>query len=261
MTDAVAPIRRRFDVDDLRAVLHGTGVEKTVVVQSRCDTAETYELLAVADADGPVAGVVGWLDLTAPRALRDEIAAFRTAPGGAALVGVRHLVQDEVDPRWLLREPVQASLDELGREGLVYDLVVRPPQLPAALQVVAAHPDTRFVVDHLAKPRIAAGDRDPEWAAVLRELSTLPNVWCKLSGLVTEADRDGWTVDQLRPYVELAAGWFGDDRLLFGSDWPVCTLAASYREVLDALQELLAGATASAREKILGLNAIAVYGL
>jgi L-fuconolactonase len=204
---------------------------------------------------------VGWVDLTRPRAIPEQVAAYRAAPGGAALVGIRHLVQDEPDPGWLLREPVHRSLEELGRAGLVYDLVVRPEQLPAVLETVRAHPGTRFVVDHLAKPRIARGDRDPEWEAAMRPLSQLPNVWCKLSGLVTEAAWDGWTVDRLRPYVERACAWFGDDRLLFGSDWPVCTLAASYRQVLDAAQELIAGADASVRARIMGLNAVALYGL
>lgn len=261
MTGAFAPLRRRFDVDALRDELKGTEVQGTVVVQARCDTSETFELLAVTEPTSLVRGVIGWLDLMHPASVSAQVAAFRAAPGGAALVGIRHLVQDEPDPRWLLREPVQQAIGELGRAALVYDFVVRPEQLPAVLRTVQEHPDTRFVIDHLAKPRIAKGQRDPEWAAMMQRLSRLPNVCCKLSGLVTEAEWDSWTVDQLRPYVELAYEWFGGERLMFGSDWPVCALAATYRQVLDAILDVLSAATPSVRAQVMGLNAVAFYGL
>jgi L-fuconolactonase len=145
--------------------------------------------------------------------------------------------------------------------GLTFDLVIRPAQLSAAVAVVRAHPATRFVLDHIAKPRMAAGPSDPEWERQMMLLAALPNVWCKFSGLVTEADWSNWTVDDIRPYTDLVCEWFGDDRLLFGSDWPVCTLAASYEQVFVLAGELLASVSETARAKIMGGNAAAVYGL
>jgi L-fuconolactonase len=261
MTDEVAPLCRPFRLDDLRAVLTDAGVDASIVVQARCDTAETFEFLADAGSDSPVCGVVGWVDLTQPRGVEGQLASFAAATNGSALVGIRHLVQDERDPDWLRQEAVQQSIAAIGRRGLVYDLVIRPPQLSAALATVEANPETRFVIDHMAKPRIAHGSSDPEWEEPMRRLAALPNVWCKLSGLVTEADWSDWTIEHLRAYVDPVCEWFGEDRLMFGSDWPVCTLAASYADVIGALRELIAGATKTAQEKIMGLNAIAVYGL
>lgn len=261
MTGAYAPLRRRFEVDDLVQAMDGTGVEATVVVQVRHDMRETFELLALAGLESPVRGVVGWVDLTEPKRLADQVAEFRGSPHGSTLVGIRHLVQDEPDPEWLLQESVQRSLDILAELDLTYDLVIRPAQLPAAVAVTRAHPATRFVLDHIAKPRMAAGPTDPEWERHMTSLAELPHVWCKLSGLVTEADWNNWTVEDIRPYAERVWDWFGADRLLFGSDWPVCTLAAPYRRVFDLAGELLAGVSETARARIMGENAVAVYGL
>jgi L-fuconolactonase len=259
MTGAYAPLRRRFEVDDLLEAIEGTGVGATVVVQVRHDVRETFELLALAAPGSPVRGVVGWLDLTEPERITDQIAEFRAGPHRAAFVGIRHLVQDEPDPDWLLQGSVQRSLDILAELALTYDLVIRPAQLPAAVAVARAHPATRFVLDHIAKPRMAAGPSDPEWERYVPLLAELPNVWCKLSGLVTEADWQHWRIDDIRPYAERVASWFGEDRLLFGSDWPVCTLAATYGQVFDLAGELLAGTSDAARAKIMGGNALAVY--
>lgn len=261
MTDDVAPLRRPFGLDDLRAVLAKAGVDASVVVQARDDAAETLELLADAGTDSPVCGVVGWVDLTKPDDVEAQLASFASAPNGDALVGIRHLVQGERDPDWLRQGSVQRSIAAIGRRGLAYDLVVRPPQLHAAVAAVEANPETRFVIDHIGKPRIANGSSDSEWEGPMRRLAALPNVWCKLSGLVTEADWTSWTIEQLRAYTDPVCEWFGEDRLMFGSDWPVCTLAASYADVLGALRELIAATTNTAQEKILGLNTVAAYNL
>jgi L-fuconolactonase len=261
MTGAFAPLRRQFAIDDLVQAMEGTGVEATVLVQVRHDLQETFEMLALAGPAGPVRGVVGWLELTEPDQVADRVQRFRDSPHGSALVGVRHLVQDEPDPEWLLQQPVQRSLDILGELGLTYDLLVRPAQLPAAVATARAHTATRFVLDHIAKPRMAAGPSDPEWKRSMPLLAELPNVWCKLSGLVTEADWHDWRIDDIRRYTDLVYDWFGEDRLLFGSDWPVCTLAASYRRVFDLAGELLAGKAETAQAKVMGENAVAVYGL
>jgi L-fuconolactonase len=254
MTDEVDSIRRRFMPDDLQPLLIANGVDLTVVVQARSDLEETRELLRLAAATDFIAGVVGWADLTSP-ALADELVSLQNAEGGDRLVGIRHQVHDEPDARWLLRDDVLRGLHFVRDAGLVYDLLLRPRELPAALQAVRAVDGLRFVIDHIAKPRIAAGPNDPDWERGLAAFADLDNVGCKVSGLVTEADWESWRIDDLAPYVEKVVSWFGEDRLLLGSDWPVCTLAASYDEVIQVARTLLPG------EKPFGANAIEVYGL
>src|SRR5262249_32654650 len=155
------------------------------------------------------------------------------------LVGIRHQVHDEPDPDWLLRDDVQHGIEAVGEAGLVYDLLVRTRELPAALETVRRHPDISFVIDHAAKPRIAAIPWDSDWDKGLAPFSDQANVACKLSGLVTEADWKSWRPEQLEPYVRRVVGWFGSDRCMFGSDWPVCLLAATYDQVFDAMQQIL----------------------
>ena len=260
MTGRLAAIRRRFDPDDLRPLLAAAGVDATIAVQAVSSPAETRHLLAVAAGGGPVAGVVGWADLTDP-GVAEALDRLRAAPGGDRLVGIRHQVHDEPDAAWLLRPDVQRGIGAVGAAGLVYDLLVRTRELPAALETARRHPGVRFVVDHAAKPRIAAGPRDPAWEAAMAPLAGLPNVHCKLSGLVTEADWGAWRPADLRPYVDRALDWFGPERCLFGSDWPVCLLAAGYQQVLDALTGAIADLDAASRAAVMGGTAERVYGL
>jgi L-fucono-1,5-lactonase len=186
---------------------------------------------------------------------------MRSAPGGERLVGVRHQVQDEPDARWLLRPDVREGLRAIGEAGMAYDLLLTPLQLPAAVQIVRELPDVRFVVDHLAKPAIAAGMWEP-WASGLAELAAAgPHVTAKLSGLVTEADWAAWSVNQLRPYVQHALECFGPRRLMFGSDWPVCLLAAGYEAVVDAAEALLADLGDDERWAVFADTAREVYRL
>jgi L-fuconolactonase len=184
-----------------------------------------------------VAGVVGWVDMTDHQAagLLNEL---RAGENGNYLVGIRHQVHDEEDEDWLLQESVQANLEALAIHGLVYDLLVKTRELPAAITTARDFPHLRFVVDHIAKPPIASGQID-EWSTLMHEFAGHEHVACKLSGLVTEANQDSWTVEDLKPYVSTVYEIFGPDRLMFGSDWPVCTLAASYDQVVDALRETL----------------------
>jgi L-fuconolactonase len=259
MTDELGSIRRPFGPDDLRPLLAAHGVDRTVLVQTRSSLDETRELLALADRTDFVAGVVGWVDLTAPD-VAAGLLALRDGPGGLWLVGVRHQVHDEPDAGWLLRPDVRRGLEAVGKAGLVYDLLVRPRELPAALEVARTLPDVRFVIDHVAKPRVRDG-ADPEWAERLAPFSDLPHVRCKLSGLVTEADWTGWRPADLAPFIRRAVAWFGPERVLFGSDWPVCLLAASYGQVLDALDAALADLPAPARAAAMGGNAAALYRL
>ena len=251
MGDELAPIRRPFGPVDLRPVLEDNGVEKTVLVQTVSSLEETREFLEVAAANDFVAGVVGWIDLTA-----DDLVATVAGLAGDLLVGIRHQVHDEPDPNWLLRRDVQRGIAAVGDAGLVYELLVRTRELPAALETVRRNPYTSFVIDHAGKPRIAAGTWDAEWEAGLAPFGDEPNVSCKLSGLVTEADWKSWTPDQLEPYVRRVVGWFGPRRCMFGSDWPVCLLAASYAQVLDALVQILGW-----DDQVFGGTAMRVYGL
>jgi L-fucono-1,5-lactonase len=236
MTDDVAPLRRRFGAEDLEPLLRSHGVDGTVVVQARQSLDETRELLAIAASTPFVAGVVGWVDLT------DDVAA-QLGEFDGGLVGVRHLVHDEPDPQWLLRDDVQSGLEAVGEADLVYDLLVRVRELPSAIETVRRHPGMRFVLDHVAK-----APRDPvahvEWERLVERLAELPNVACKISGLFTEADPRGTSDRALR--------WFGPERCMFGSDWPVSTLAGEYGDALQVVGE---------DERVLSRTAIHTYGL
>jgi len=256
MTDALASIRRRFGPEDLRPLLAANGVDRTVLVQTISSLGETRELLATAAANEFIAGVVGWVDLTAPD-LAEQLAALRARPGGAKLVGIRHQVHDEADPEWLGRPDVRRGITAVGKASLAYDILVRTRELPSALALVRDFPSMRFVVDHIAKPPITSGAID-EWAARLRPLAEYPNVFCKLSGMVTEADWKSWRVEDFAPYVSRVLEWFGPDRCAFGSDWPVCLVAGSYARVIDACRELVPPA---ARARVFGANAAELYRL
>ncbi len=233
MTDEVEPLRRRFGPEHLEPLLRAHGVAGTVVVQARQELAETRELLALAEETPFVLGVVGWIDLTV-----DVAAQLADLSGG--LVGIRHLVQDEPDPAWLLRDDVQRGIASVGDAGLVFDLLVQTPQLEAAVETAHRHPTVRFVLDHVAKrPR---DDRD--WRAGVTALAACPNVVCKISGLFTEHSPE--------ETAALALDWFGPERCMFGSDWPVSTLAVPYAQTL---------AVAGEDENVLGGTAIRTYHL
>jgi L-fuconolactonase len=253
LTDERAAIRRPFTPDDLRPLLRAHGVDRTVVVEARSSLEETRELLALAAATDFLAGVVGWVDLTGP-AVEADVAELRAAGGGSHLVGIRHQARAEPDPEWLLRPEVLRGLAALADAGLVYDLLVTARELPAALEAARRVPALAFVVEHLGGPAVRDGD-DPAWAAGMASLGDLANVSCKVSGLVVAR------AEELAPFVERVVGWFGEDRLLFGSDWPVCLLAASYAEILDRLRAVTRALPAAARAKLLGENAARIYRL
>jgi L-fuconolactonase len=225
------PIRRSFTIAELEAEARPVGVDRTVLVQTVTVAEETPEFLALAEDSEIVAGVVGWTDLTSP-GVADALARLRELPGGPYLRGIRHQVQGEPDPEWLLRPDVHRGLTAVAEAGLVYDLLVLPHQLPACVKAAASLPGLTFVLDHLGKPPIASGALEP-WATGIRALAALPNTVCKLSGMVTEADWKSWSTADLRPYADTVLDAFGPDRLMFGSDWPVCTLAATYADVTD----------------------------
>jgi L-fuconolactonase len=255
----LAPLRRNFLLDDYQSHTRANGVTASVVVQTVTVPGETPELLALAAGSDLIAGVVGWADLTAP-GIADRIAELAGMRGGDKLVGLRHQVQNESDPQWLTCPDVLRSLAAVAGAGLVYDLVITAGQLDQAARAAAAVPDLLFVLDHLGKPPIASGAIEP-WEEDLRRLAALPNTVAKLSGLVTEADWKRWNVADLRPYADIALDAFGPDRMMFGSDWPVCTLAAGYGDVLGAARELTGHLTDAEREAVFADTATRMYRL
>ena len=259
LTEELAAIRRRFGPEDLAPLVERTGVDRTILVQTTSSLDETREFLATATATPFIAGVVGWVDLTEV-AVGDTIAELTACEGGSLLVGIRHQVHDEPDPVWVLRPDVNRGIAAVGAAGLVYDLLVRPRELPAALETVRAHPDVAFVIDHLAKPSIRLGELEP-WLSLMRPFGELDNVACKVSGLVTEADWGSWRLTDLQPFVDAAIEIFGPDRRMFGSDWPVCLLAATYDDVLGAARSTTAGLSRDERDQLFGETARRVYGL
>jgi L-fuconolactonase len=254
-TAAEAAIHRTFRPEDLAPDLRSAGIDATVVVQATDSLADTDAMLDAAKRHPWIAGVVGWLPLADRPAAERELDARR-----GRLCGVRHLIHWEADPAWLLRTEVQAGLDLLAEQRLPFDIVaVFPDHLPLVPAVADAHPDLALVIDHLAKPPFRS-EGWGRWVEALRRAADRPTVRAKVSGLDTAAG-PGWTVDELRPAWDVALDAFGPDRLLFGSDWPVCRLVSYYGEVVSAARELVAELTRSEQDRVLGGTAIEVYRL
>ena len=253
------PVRRNFDVDDLQAAIEGLGIDGTVVVQTVPDIAETVELLDIARDTPLIAGVVGSVDLQAAD-VGEQLDRLIARPSGAWLVGIRSLVQYEPDPDWLQRPAVVAGLREVAGRCLTFDLLVRLDQIDATLATVDQVADGQFVLDHLAKPDISTRSWQP-WARSIAAIAGRPNVTAKMSGLTTEADWTSWCTSDLRPYVDHALGVFGAHRLMFGSDWPVCLLAGSYRRTVETIDELTATMSNDERQAMRGGTATSVYRL
>lgn len=252
------PIRRNFSIDDLAPQAAAADITATVLVQTVGLVDETVEFLEVAASNDLVAGVVGWVDLTAPD-VADALAGLLARPDGTYLKGIRHQVHDEPDVNWLLRPEVQRGLAAVADAGLVYDLLTKAPHLPAAIETARAFPGLTFVVDHISKPVI--GDPLDPWATDLRRLAALPNVTCKLSGMVTEASWTDWKPSDLQPYADVVLDAFGPDRVMFGSDWPVCLLAASYPDVVQTAETLTTTLTPTDREAVFATTATRTYKL
>ena len=257
--DGVDPLRRSFAIDEFVAQAQANGVGSSVVVQAVADVAETEELLDLAAATPEVVGVVGWVDLAAAD-VGEQLDRLLARSSGRWLVGIRSLVQYEPDPAWLARPAVLDGLREVAARGLVNELLIAPHQLEAVAAAVGEVGESRFVLDHLGKPAIAAATWEP-WATDLTAVAQCGNVSAKISGLVTEADWSAWTADDVCPYFEHALSVFGPDRLLFGSDWPVCTLAASYERVVELAETFVGGLSAGDRAGVLGGNATTIYSL
>ncbi len=251
-----APIRRRFDAADLHEVTAGHQVEGTVVIEARHSLEETRTLMAIADADDLVSAVVGWTDLTDP-ALEEVLAGLRAEPGGDRLAGIRVELEAH-EPEWLSRPDVVRGLRTLAAAHLAYDLLADARELPAAVQAARAVPDLTIVIDHLGKPAVVDG-KDERWAESMEALAALPKVWCKVSGSYPAAFRTRPAT--LAPFLAGVREWFGDGRLVFGSDWPVSTLAAPYDDIVSGWQELLADLGPADHQATFGGNARRVYRL
>lgn len=252
ITEADSALRRDFLLPELDATLGEAGVGGCIAVQARQSVGETAWLLGLACRSQRIRGVVGWAPLGDP-GLADLLDGF-----SGPLVGLRHVVQEEADPHFMLRPAFAAGLREIARRGLCYDLLLRHHQLEQAIATVDAHPQLRFVLDHIAKPDFTIPPTT--WADRIRELAKRPNVCCKLSGVASEIG-PAWQETRIAPWLDVVIAAFGPGRLLFGSDWPVCLPATSYRRWLGAVRDAIAGFSVAERDAILGGNAATVYRL
>jgi L-fuconolactonase len=248
--DSMAALRRDFLPNHLKPELESTGFHGSVAVQARQSLEETCWLLELAESSKWILGVVGWIDLRSPD-VRSQLKGLTQNP---KLVGVRHIVQSEPDDRFLLQPDFLRGISALEEFDLAYDILIYTKHLPVAAEFVRRFPRQRFVVDHLAKPPIKSGDID-FWAQGIRRLAELPNLFCKLSGLVTEADWQQWEPEQIVPFLDVAFEAFGPDRLMVGSDWPVCLVASSYARWVEVLKTYLLRQTQECRDSLLGGNA------
>lgn len=249
-------LRRNYLPADLKPVLDANRFDGCVTVQATMHPGEATWMLELADANPFIKGVVGWVDLTGAD-LPKTLDGLQRHP---KFRGVRHPVHDEPDANWLLRADVVQGLKELERRDIPYDLLLKPPHLPVVPKLVERVPELRMVVDHIAKPLIAQKTMEP-WARDIAALAKLPTIWVKLSGMITEADRNSWRPPDLAPYLHHVYQLFGPDRLMFGSDWPVCLLAGSWKQVLAAFTQCVGPLKQDARDKLLGGTAAKFYGL
>ena len=235
--DGLEPVKRNFDTNDLRAAISGTGIEKTVLVHATTTHDETFEMLELAERDSTIVGVVGWLQIDSPNAIA-ECEKYLQAPGASYLKGIRDVAQDHPDSKYLAKPQSIATVQQLGKIGLTYDILTKTPELKAAIELVKACPDVQFVLDHISKPYISKEEIEP-WKSLITELASFENVSCKISGMVTEAKWNAWSVEDFVPYVGHIIECFTPQRLMFGSDWPVALLATSkYSDVVQLAESL-----------------------
>ena len=249
-------LKRNYLPDDMRPLLERNGIDRTVLVQAHESLDEARWLIDLAESGDFIAGAVVWVDLVDPDVGRvlDEL---MERPG---LVGVRHGVEHDPDQEWLTRPASIRGLKELAERGIRYDVLTRPHQLAQVPPLADKVPGLKMVIDHISKPPIASGGMEP-WATDIARVAEIPGVYCKVSGMVTEADHDDWKYDDLKPYVRHIVDIFGFARLMFGSDWPVCLLASSYDDVVNSALEGVGDIGPEERAKLMGGNAIDFYGL
>ncbi len=256
MTEAMAALRRDYLPEELKPLLHRSGFDGTIAVQARQMVEETEWLLQLADTHDFIKGVVGWVDLRSPE-LWAQLERFSAHP---KLVGVRHVVHDEPDDQFMLRPEFRRGIGQLREFDLAYDLLLFPKHLPVAVKLVEQFPEQRFVLDHIAKPAIRNEEVSP-WREELFRLAKFPNVFCKLSGLGTEAKWKQWRPEDFHRYLDIVLAAFGAERVMIGSDWPVCTLSGDYAATMNIVTGYIRKFPAAAREGILGENCARFYGL
>jgi L-fuconolactonase len=254
--DTMGPLKRDFLPHDLKPLLDANGFEGCITVQARQDIEETQWLLELAGQNDFILGVVGWVDLCSGE-LPTQLEQFARHK---KFVGVRHIVQGEPDDEFMLRADFRSGLARLKEHGLTYDLLLYPRHLPVAVKLVREFPEQPFVLDHIAKPGIAAGVL-AQWEQDVRELAKFSNVWCKVSGMVTEAKWNGWKAADFRPYLDVVFDAFGTHRLMIGSDWPVCTVSADYSATMGIVKDSLRQFPPDQRERVLGANCAEFYGV
>jgi L-fuconolactonase len=256
ISDTMSILKRDFLPDDLVKELKENKFDGSIAVQARQTLQETEWLINLAEQNEFIKGVVGWLDIQSPQ-FKHQIEKYSRRN---KLVGIRHVVQDEPDDRFMLRSEFVNGMRLLENYDLVYDILIFEKQLPATLELVSRFPNQRFVLDHIGKPKIAYTIVEP-WKSLISELAQYPEVYCKVSGMVTEADWQYWKKEDLLPYLDTIFDSFGPDRILFGSDWPVCTLAAPYKQVTEIVFDYIKQFPNEDRNKVLGINANKVYNL
>ncbi len=250
-------LRRDFGPSDLKQVMAESQIDRVVSVQARQTLEETHWLVELAKQNSFIAGVVGWVHLASDEVVKD----LESLSADKELKAIRHVVQDEPDDRFLLGEAFNRGVALLKRFNLVYDILIFAKHLPATIQFVDRHPNQQFVLDHIAKPTIDSRRFDDAWGKNLRELARRENVACKFSGVVTEVRDAAWTIDQIRPYWETALEAFGTDRLMYGSDWPVCLLKSDYRTWALTAEGLASELSSSSQEAFWSGNAERCYSL
>ena len=255
ITEEMAVLRKDFLPEQLQPELAASNMQGSIAVQANQSEEETLFLLELAARNAFIRGVVGWVDLCAGNIER-RLDFFSQHE---KLCGFRHIVQAEADDRFMLRPAFLRGISCLEKFGFTYDILIYPKQLPAAIELVSKFPGQLFVIDHIAKPPIKER-HSSGWGLEMRELAAHPNVYCKVSGMVTEADWKHWKPDDFKPYLDLVFEAFGVDRLMYGSDWPVCLLAAGYREVANVIVDYTKNLSQTDQEKIFGLNAARFYG-
>jgi L-fuconolactonase len=249
-------LRRDFLPADLKKEIDAAGVDGVVSVQARQSLEETRWLLELADRNNFIRGVVGWAPLISDGVEKD----LEKFAGQKKLKGVRHVLQDEKDDRYAVRDDFQRGIGALKKFGLVYDILIYEKQLPAAIELVDKFPNQVFVLDHVAKPKIRQKILSP-WKERMKDLAKRENVYCKLSGMATEADHGGWETADLRPYVDVAMDAFSPNRMMFGSDWPVCLLAATYQKWISTVRDFIAKLSPAEKDRVMGGTAVEAYKL
>jgi L-fuconolactonase len=256
INDEMSILKRDFLPDNLKREIVSIGFDGSIAVQARQTIDETEWLLELAEQNDIIKGVVGWLDIRSQK-FKHQLQKYAKR---TKLVGIRHVVQDEADDRFMLRSEFIEGIRELENYDLVYEILIFEDQLPAAVDLVSRFPNHRFVLDHIGKPKISYTLLEP-WKSLISELAEFPGVYCKVSGLVTEADWKNWQTEDFRPYLDTVFEAFGADRILYGSDWPVCTVAASYKDVFDIVNSYIEQFSPDDQNNILGENTVRLYRL